>query len=144
MSDIDKAVYGANLTLIALTLHVNDNSSYLYNVSSEIVLAQSINFCELALRDFNEEIKQLLCKLDSILATSKTSVLVITPETFKKVLVNLQNYVTLIYPPTEDYILEYYTISKTIVKKKDNKLYSIIQIPIKSNYEYNLYKLHFL
>ena len=144
MSDIDKAVYGANLTLIALTLHVNDNSSYLYNVSSEIVLAQSINFCELALRDFNEEIKQLLYKLDSILATSKTSVLIIMPETFKNFLVNLQNYVTLIYPPTKNYIPEYYTISKTIVKKKDNKLYFIIQIPIKSNYEYNLYKLHFL
>ena len=144
MTDIDKAIYRSNLTLTALNLHLYDNSSFLFNVPREIVLSQSINFCELSLRDFNEEIKQLLYKLDSILATSKTSILVITPEKFKKVLEKLQNNVTLLYPPTQQFIPEYYTISKTIVKKKDNKLYFIIQIPIKSTYEYNLYKLHFL
>ena len=144
MSKISKAIYSANVTARALYLHYTNNSHTLYNMTRENALINSINFLEISLINFNEEIDQLLYKLDSILTTRKTSVSIITPKYFIKVLQELQNRVKLLYPPTENFISEYYSISKSFVKKKDNKLYFIIEIPIKSDYEYNLYKLHFI
>ena len=107
-------------------------------------MAQSLTFFEFSLKDIKEEVEEILYKLDSISMTSKTSILIISPQKFKNVLTNIQDKIELIYPPTDQYIPQYYDISKTYVFKKDNKLYFIIEIPIKSPYEYDLYKLHYL
>ena len=104
MSKINKAIYRANITYRALLSHYENKTSYLYNITRETALFQSLSFFEFCLRDFNEEIEQLLYKLDSIITTSKTSVLVITPDKFMEILKEVQNKVDLLYPPIDDFI----------------------------------------
>lgn len=145
LSKINQALYRANLTMKALIAHYTVDGNILYNMSRELVMSYTLTSFDFCLRDFREEIGQLLYKLDSILTTSKTSILIITPEYFKKFLVRLQDeLIELLYPPTDTFIPEYYSICNSAVKKRGNILFFIIKIPIKSSYKYDFYNIHYM
>ena len=142
---IDKALNRANLTERALIAHYTKQNHTLYNVSTELVMSYSLTAFDFCRIDFREEIEEVLYKLDSILTTSKTSILIITPEYFKKVLNVLQDDgISTLYPSTSTFIPEYYSICNSAVKKSKNILYVIVQIPLKSLAEYNLYNIHYM
>ena len=145
LSKIAEAIYRANITFRVLEMHyLNQSHPLYYNVTRELVMSHSLSFFEFCVRDFSEEIERLLYLLDSILVTSKTSALLITPEYFKLVLRNLQNTWSLLYPPTDLYLPQYYAVCRSVVQKKGDELYFVIQIPIKSTYDYELYHLHYI
>ena len=142
---INKALNRANLTYRALFAHYKNESHSLHNVSTELVMSFSLTAFDFCLRDFREEIEDVLYKLDSILTTSKTSVSIITPEYLKKFLAVLQDRgIPTLYPSTSSFIPEYYSICNTIVKKSKDILYVIIQIPLGSSDMYDLYNIYYM
>ena len=144
MSRIRQALYRATLTFKAINAHYTVSNHSLYNVSRELVMSYSLTSFEFCLRDFNEEIEQILYKLDSILTTNKNSILIITPESFQKFLRVLGDHLPLIYPPSDTFMPKYYSICQSAVKKKDNILYFVIKIPITSKQYYNLFGIKYV
>ena len=144
LSKIEQAIYRAKLTYRVLAAHYTNNSHSLYNVSRETIMSFSLTSFEFCLRDFNEEIEQILYKLDSILTTNKNSILIITPYYFQKFLNTLQNNLNLLYPATYKFIPKYYDICESVVRKKNNILYFIIKIPTKYKYEYDLFYMYYM
>ena len=143
-SKIKNAISRANLIYKTLNAHYNEPLSQLANSSTELIMTFSISFFEFCVRDFNEEIKQLFYRLNSILTSGKNSIFIITPKYFMNVLQKLQNDLHLIYPPTDKFISKYYSICSSSVRKKNQILYFIIKIPIKSAYKFQLFKVHYL
>ena len=146
-SKLSKGLVTTNLTYGAINNHVNNNKDPMTNVSRDVVMATSLTFYELALKDLSEEIEILIYTLDSVVTNRKTSVLVILPELLLKLLLKLQDktQINLVYPASEKYIPKYYAMSQTYIKFTNNTLYYIVRIPLKlTHYELSVFKLHFL
>ena len=142
---IAQAISRAILTRKGLNAHYFNDSHSLYNVSTELVMSFSLTLLDFCYRDFRDAIEQILYTFDSILTTSKTSILVIIPEYFQKLLRKLQdNSIPILYPSTNSFIPKYYDICHSLVKKVDDILFVIVQIPIGSSANYDLYGIHYM
>ena len=144
MTNIKNAIERANITHLAIYNHYKNNKSQMRNVSRDVVLSTSLSMFDSSLRDVKEDFEEFNYQIDSTVITRKTSVFIISPNTLLNIMHKLQHFqISLLYPALEQYIPEYYTISRTIIERRDNVFYFIIRIPIKSTYEYDIYKLYY-
>ena len=128
----------AALTIKAIGHHFKKTDAILANISTELVMAESVDFLEGATQVTLTEVDRILQMLGKIVITNEIGTETISAPEMQKVLLNIQEHWELMFPPTSRFLKTYYTIGQSQIKIFGEQVFVITQIPLKSEPEFDL------
>ena len=138
---LTSATKKARLALMALRGHFKKIDAALANVSTNLVLVETLDFLEFAGERAINEINRIINLIERIQITAKVPPELLKPEIFKEILNMMQNKnIKLIYASTNRFVPTYYRIAEATIKLIGNIFYVIVRIPLKTEEEYLLYR----
>ena len=140
---IDLAINKANLAVTSLKNHFTQTDENLAKLDSAFVLAESLNFFTASVEAVDKTICQTLLDLQEVRLTGKVSSSLLPPSRLQKVLQDLLNYqLSLVFPPSADYVPSYFKICSATVKMSKLDFLVIIRVPLQTDSSYDLFRLN--
>ena len=140
---LGKAATQIELAYIGLAHHIRGTDQLMAKLNRNVVLSQSINFMAFAAMNLQAEVAKVLNAIENQVETFRLSPIFLPPDEFLKILVTLQDHVSLLFPPTPRYLSSFYDISKVIVKKAGTRFMFLVRIPLKSDpLKFDLFRLN--
>ena len=111
-------------------------------LDTAFVLAEALTFFTASMDTIDRTVRQTLLDLQEVRLTGKILSSLLSPAQLQTLLRDVQNFqLSLVFPPTLNYLPSYFRICQAIVKMSKLDFYIIVRITLQTDSSYDLFRL---